>query len=575
MNEYKLLKELLVGDEVEQLSKLEEHIHALFHKTTDPDEIIDSISKHLDKIVVKNIELDKQALAHALLPIVSDAVEKEIEISSARIARKLLPLIPKALKRHIKEDRAELVDVLYPIMGDLLKKYAASTAKEYYGVVNEKMQNNLTLNGIKRKVRAHKEGISEAKLILDETLTWNIKSIFLIKKDSGLLIAHTHTNEDGFRESEMVASMLTAIRNFVNDWITQNKDIGELHEIEYGGSSIYIETSAHCYLAIVLKGTHSKDLLFFIHKTLSEIIDNIGDEIEEFNGDHTKIDTGYINRELNAILNYKPSRKGDSHFPLIFISALLLTLFTYLSYSAYSEYFYNDQIKKINNHFVHDADLALYNIYASKAEGGIVLKGGVLSDEFKNKAFKIASGNVPSSMKITNDIIVSPKDFFSDVQKSIKRLDAETADIRKVLMQGIQPISTSNPSLKENNQSRPKPVVELKIEPFNIYFKHGSTDIRRDEYSKLIKVKRALQENPAYKLNIYGYSDTSGSKDGNLFISKERARSVRRELMDMGVNKRKFNEVKGLGVPPPDFDAEHDKAKDARVAIINIESFKE
>jgi hypothetical protein len=52
----------------------------------------------------------------------------------------------------------------------------------------------------------------------------------------------------------MIGGMLTAIRSFVNEWISSSGNTSELDEIDYGRSKIMLEVAGYCYLAVVVDG---------------------------------------------------------------------------------------------------------------------------------------------------------------------------------------------------------------------------------------------------------------------------------------------------------------------------------
>ncbi len=78
-------------------------------------------------------------------------------------------------------------------------------------------------------------------------MPFQIRAIFLIHKASGLVISEVQ-HDHQYLESEMLAGMLTAVRGFVNDCISQSGDLPlELDSIDYGTSKIVLEVAGYCY----------------------------------------------------------------------------------------------------------------------------------------------------------------------------------------------------------------------------------------------------------------------------------------------------------------------------------------
>ena len=71
-------------------------------------------------------------------------------------------------------------------------------------------------------------------------------AIFLIDKDSGIVIQELQLPGEKQIDSNMIAGMLTAIRSFANECIREGS---ELDSIDYGDWQIPIEVAGYCYLS--------------------------------------------------------------------------------------------------------------------------------------------------------------------------------------------------------------------------------------------------------------------------------------------------------------------------------------
>ena len=106
--------------------------------------------------------------------------------------------------------------------------------------INDKLESSLSPERISRKFKAKFQGMSEAELLIQETTPLTVKAVFLIQTQSGLVISAVQDSEREQLESDMVAGMLTAIRAFVNDCISQSGTIAEIDAIEYVTSTIVL-----------------------------------------------------------------------------------------------------------------------------------------------------------------------------------------------------------------------------------------------------------------------------------------------------------------------------------------------
>ena len=79
-----------------------------------------------------------------------------------------------------------------------------------------------------------------------------------------------------------------------------------------------------------------------------------------------------------------------------------------------------------------------------------------------------------------------------------------------------------------------KIVVGTKVVLENIYFETGKAVLRPESFDALDQVSRFLENNPGMKLEISGHTDNTGSLRINQKLSRERAHSVVKYLVERG-----------------------------------------
>lgn len=116
-------------------------------------------------------------------------------------------------------------------------------------------------------------------------------------------------------------------------------------------------------------------------------------------------------------------------------------------------------------------------------------------------------------------------------------LDAQAAELRAELVStGVQVVEDSDS-------------IRL-IMPGNITFKTDSADINSSFYSVLNSVAKVLNKYSNSTVMVSGHTDSTGSAEYNLNLSRERAQSVASYLQGQGVKSSRF-EVLGLGSSNP------------------------
>ncbi len=83
---------------------------------------------------------------------------------------------------------------------------------------------------------------------------------------------------------------------------------------------------------------------------------------------------------------------------------------------------------------------------------------------------------------------------------------------------------------------------------YSVYFDTGSDSISPAAKRQIIKAAKLAKNDKKAKIKLLGYTDSSGSKEMNWKVSKERINSVNKMLVKLGVAPMKISSVaKGEG----------------------------
>ena len=498
-------------------------------------------------------------MSSVLAPVVTQAIAQQIQNSPHEVADVLAPEMAAAIRKQVKLKSDAMVDALYPVIGGTISTAIAETMRE----INTKVEKAFSPEAITRKIRARIQGVSDAELLLAETMPFKVRAIFLIHKSTGLLIAEVQQSGQQALEPEMIAGMLTAIRSFVGEYLSQSDHTSEIDEINYGNSKISLEVAGSCYLATVIDGEPTKAYRRQLRKAFSQIIQDHGDVIEVYTGDPKTIPEDITLALQNTItIASEPLRKRPP------ILAVLGSLLLGAIAIPWGIGFYNNQVEaKVEKALFATPELSVYPVEAQVSWRKLKLAGRVPDEALRNQAEKIANSVVPS-LAIENNIISvelpqlpnqvavnvgtvqtifnQREDININAQYQGDRVEVTGSILYPRNLRNISQTFSQVPGVKSViNTVQVKPLTL----PIKIYFRSYSSQLKEiDLTAKISPIKEILNIYPDTQVTIFGYSDPD--REVSVELALERAQTVKRALESAGINSSRL-EVRGENRLPP------------------------
>ena len=590
---FQKLQKLLVGHELAELhdrmASIQQNLTKLEHQIYEPqelinlllpwitellkqkitnskEEIVQAITPIVDLAIKSRVEQDKTSMGLALADAIPQAISQQIHTDPEEVAEALAPTMGRAFKKQIEIAEDTVVDALYPIIGSTITKYMAETIR----AINQQIEDTLSVEGIKRKIRAKLQGVSEAELILKAAQPFTVQAIFLIHKTSGLVICDIQADDAHRLESEMVAGMLTAIRSFGNDCITTAGSVSELDAIDYGTSKIILEVAGYCYLAIVVAGTPHGAFIGKMRRTLGKLVKNYSELIEQFDGDPATIPS-----QVYTLLqdlkddDVQGKKRKNQPSPLLLLS---LTVFSAILIPWGIWQYQSRVIRDVENKtalaLASTPELAVYRLNVNSDGGTLKLTGRVPNQILRSQAERIAAANAQKWL-IDNQILsvevpADPVLAAAEVKRVVKVLNqmdgtaisahylAGKVSVKGIISriadaQTIQNAFEQIPGVK--SVSSAVRVQSLWIERF--YFEPNlATLTRADLALKLGEVKFFLDRHPMKHLKIVGYSYDRRSKIAAQQLALERAKTVQQALINQGIDPSRLHIIRTTNFPP-------------------------
>ncbi len=521
----------------------------------DSEKMATAISKVLPHAITAKINFSPEAIAKAIAPEIAIAIQEQIRLDENAISHALGSEMGKAIKTQIELEKDAMVDALYPVIGNTISKYMVEVVKD----INRKVENTLSPEGIKRKIKAKIRGVSEAELIFQESVGYHVQAVFLIDKDSGLVIQEVQTLQtlgEQHLDSDMIAGMLTAIRSFANDCIASGS---ELDTIDYGDWQIPIEVAGYCYLAVVLKGEPSKQFRSKIRQILGTIVLHHGDALKKYEGDITTVP-----QEIRPLLQELIQPEGSqppvkSSYPSALLCLLALTIGMIVVPWGVVNYRTRiaQNIEQITANQLDAApELSVYHLEPRVHRGKLILTGKVPSEYLRDQAITITQkiaqkANLQLSDQIlTVDVPVNPSLITGEIQRLTALFNQQSGNIIETFYQPktltIKGFILNQSDLKSINQAfQAIPGInqiivnvanKLPIVKQRIYFERGSSQLNyADNSSKIEAVKQLLNQYPQLRLKLIVYSDGEGSIEINQKLARERCQNILTALVAQGI----------------------------------------
>lgn len=257
---------------------------------------------------------DLDALITRLTPAISGMVADSIRNSPEAMAEALGPVMGEAIRVQIRDSRQEMVEAIYPIIGETIQKALAEFTRELQRNIDARLKTSLSPLDFLRLAWARLRGVPASRLTLRDALPFAVRQLFLVHRQSGLLLAHSHPDQVAATDADLVSSMLTAIRDFVRDSYGSGQGEEELDEIQYGGQRIILVTGSQAYLAAVIEGIEPQGFRAALRDFLTDLHLREARALREYSGNLA--DFAPASTRLRNLLQAASPRQDSAPRPL-------------------------------------------------------------------------------------------------------------------------------------------------------------------------------------------------------------------------------------------------------------------
>jgi outer membrane protein OmpA-like peptidoglycan-associated protein len=528
-----------------------------------------------NEVVLKSVEKNARQ-------IVSDVVTEAIydrERRDGSLARTITPMIESSIQQSIDNNKSKFIDYLYPIMGGLVRKSVAVFFDGFVEKLNYLIEYGLTIKGIKWRLEARAAGIPFPQYLLLKTFKYRVEQVFLIHKETGALICSIQSPGCEYNEPSLVASMLTAINDFVIDSFNSPQAEG-LQSIQSDNLSILISSSDKIIIAVAATGTAPSHLKTKMDKSLEEIHNLYSEALHRYDGDNSELINAenHLQRCMVSEIDNNVKRGSRKVSAYLILGSLLLLLVAFAAHYWWQEAHYINKINQLDNEpgvELLSAEHVGWNSFAIT----------LLKDEQSRPMAELLSRAQLKDIHVE----VKEKAYFSTderiLSKKVAQLLADQPAIKFTLKENVVSLSGNAqsesitsiahrvltvPGINKVDSTQLKNATPLLLSPlakkqllqrklaslatYSLTFEvasltlEPSSKLLLDDIAADMKLifEAAKQQDISIGIIISGFTDNTGNKTNNVLLSDERAQLIKSELINRGVNKSILHAV-GIG----------------------------
>lgn len=229
--------------------------------------------------------------------------------SDDRLGAALGPVVGEAIRSSVRRDPQPVVDAIFPVMGPAIRRAISAALGELVQSLNTTLEHTVSLRGLAWRWEAMRTGRSFGEVVLSHSLVYRVEQLFLIHRESGLLIDHRTAPGVQALSPDMVASMLTALRDFARDSFHTAEHAG-LDSFALDDLTVWAESGPGAVLAAVIRGQPPLSLREVLQRAVEEVHLAHADEIDRFgaSGIAFPVREGILERCLVSKEQERPSR---------------------------------------------------------------------------------------------------------------------------------------------------------------------------------------------------------------------------------------------------------------------------
>lgn len=514
--------------------------------------------------------LNRERYSLHVAEVISEALTLRAQQDNS-LSDALFPTIEAAVSRSVEHNPSRLANALYPVMGPAIRRSIQEVLQQALETFNHLLEQSLSVRSLFWRFDAWRTGRSYSEVVLLKTLVYQVEQVFLIHRESGLLLQHALSPQAISKDADMISGMLTAIQDFIRDSFQVTSD-NSLKTLQLDELTVFFNQGPYAMMAAVVRGNPPAEF----NNLLTEVNEQIHRQhfyfLKTFQGD-----TSTFKRCLPLLERcLKTQLRDTKKFPWLAVLALI----TFTGAGLWWSYQY----------YQHKL-IAEEALGALRAEPGLVIVGfektaegyqyEILKDPQAREPTAVIQalqkGDLPLQLHTKPYLSLEPAFVLARAKQILQpptqvnlSLEGKTLVVqgqatpswRQKLVQvgslitGVEFLEQSklqiiDPDAEKLAEHLGGLVKQIEASRFNFSLGSSSLENVQDHAQQvialifdLLKTARLMGKMP--QVSISGSADETGSETINERLAKERALAMRDYLLQQGVP------AAVIAVPKPD-----------------------
>ncbi len=259
--------------------------------TSDLSELKELLFKKQQAAIEQKILQAEEEASRITPEKIADALPGAFDLNLKKnpqyFGKKLKPTIELAMEESVRENPGIITDIIFPIIGPAIRRSVSETFRKMVQNTNRVVEESMSFKGLKWRAESILTGKSYSEIVLLNSLVYRVEHLFLVHKDTGLLIEHIvnpNVSSDSVSDSDMVSSMFSAIQDFARDAFQEDNHAG-IRSLAVGETTVWVERGPHAFLAAVIRGEAPSSLRGKMQLLMEKLHKEQNNAMRSFQGD--------------------------------------------------------------------------------------------------------------------------------------------------------------------------------------------------------------------------------------------------------------------------------------------------